>query len=705
MGIVDWIKGAIEDNDPSFAFDIDDGVLVQFDRNCGITDVEIPNGVVRIGNSAFLGCDDLRSVIIPEGVTCIGAEAFCNCRKLERVVIPDSVRTIGARAFATCIALKSISLPKTLSELGVACFSDCVSLEEMTLPDNITFIGDSTFRGCSGLRSIEVGGRIKTIGNGAFCGCRKLSRVLISDRVEHIGNFAFQGCISLQDIALPKSLKMVLSDTFKKCIYLRRIEVPSRVTLLGDSAFEGCTSLREIILHEGLTTISSGCFASCIAFEELHIPESVTEIGNFAFTSCMGRVVIHDVLPNQHKDAFNGFGGELVFEMPEEFTTNNLSVEQAQKCWCYDYQKNGTICITGYIGEDTDVVVPRYIGGVKVTAIGYQAFSKAKADNGAACAELADIKLPESLTEIGAEAFGLCEKLKRIRIPDMVNTIGNFAFGACYSLEEIILPERLTTLGKDPMMECTSLKEIFLPRFLRLIEGSVFRMCRALERIEVHPDNNYMCSVDGVLYSKDRTVLMRCPEHYPHEVLVTDPATKTIRDSSFVFCNGVKTLELTESVTELDSMVFFDCKSIKRLVVNSPVRYTYNTFDTRSDMSIICTNVPLSYFGRSRRHGMKVYIRAIKGYLIGRKEGIVFDPLVDESYLRYIDENREMIYCDVDNDTEVFYLLLEARFVKAEDIPLLLKLATDDTQLTAQLLEYSRINFPDRRIDDIYNLD
>lgn len=68
----------------------------------------IPDGVVRIGMSAFCGCEELTSVIIPEGVTSIGSNAFVYCSGLTSASIPQSVNLIEGAAFFCCDNLTEI---------------------------------------------------------------------------------------------------------------------------------------------------------------------------------------------------------------------------------------------------------------------------------------------------------------------------------------------------------------------------------------------------------------------------------------------------------------------------------------------------------------------------------------------------------------------------------------------------------------------
>ena len=87
----------------------------------------IMEGNTEIKEFAFES-SKLKKIVIPNGITKIGRSAFMTCTSLECIDIPDSVTTIGKASFLKCWSLKSLILPPDLTEIGARAFKDCSSL-------------------------------------------------------------------------------------------------------------------------------------------------------------------------------------------------------------------------------------------------------------------------------------------------------------------------------------------------------------------------------------------------------------------------------------------------------------------------------------------------------------------------------------------------------------------------------------------------
>lgn len=116
-----------------------------------IKEINIPNGITSIGDSAFRGCSSLTSIIIPDSVTSIGSGVFVSCTNLTSITIPNTVKSIGSYAFEYCKNLTSITIPDKVTSINDYTFYECTNLTSITLPSTLTSIG---WRGLSGCKSL-----------------------------------------------------------------------------------------------------------------------------------------------------------------------------------------------------------------------------------------------------------------------------------------------------------------------------------------------------------------------------------------------------------------------------------------------------------------------------------------------------------------------------------------------------------------------
>ncbi|MBP5707141.1 MAG: leucine-rich repeat protein [Spirochaetales bacterium] len=138
-----------------------------------ITAVTIPSyidgmPVTAIEDDAFSGCTSLTKIDIPNGVIRIGNRAFFNCRLLKNLTIPNSVISIGTGAMHNCYSLTNLTLPNFLVNIGANTFRSCRSLQQLTIPVGVTTIGDYAFSGCKSLRTVVLPDTVMQISPLAF---------------------------------------------------------------------------------------------------------------------------------------------------------------------------------------------------------------------------------------------------------------------------------------------------------------------------------------------------------------------------------------------------------------------------------------------------------------------------------------------------------------------------------------------------------
>lgn len=135
----------------------------------------------------------------------------------------------------------------------------------------------------------------------------------------------------------------------------------------------------------------------------------------------------------------------------------------------YTLQEDGTLAITDcapYLPQD--VVIPPELYGREVTAI---------ADNAFYCETLHSVTIPDSITRIGANAFGHCLYLTTVNMPKQLTELGANAFWGCSSLQSIVIPDGVSIIGEMTFYNCFELSSVFIPDSVTEIDPQAFDSC------------------------------------------------------------------------------------------------------------------------------------------------------------------------------------------------------------------------------------
>lgn len=213
--------------------------------------IETPEGITHIGESAFVGCNNLTTIVLTNGITHIGESAFVGCRNLKNIKFPDSLTHIGKSAFCGCEKITSISLPNGLTDIEEQAFLGCHNLSSIKLPNSITTIGTDAFSLCKCLSEITIPEKLTHISNGVFVGCENLTSISLPNSLTCIGDSAFYGCRGLTFIRLPSGLTHIGEKAFYDCLRLNRIYFPASLSHIGELAFKNCVSLSSIEIPYG----------------------------------------------------------------------------------------------------------------------------------------------------------------------------------------------------------------------------------------------------------------------------------------------------------------------------------------------------------------------------------------------------------------------------------------------------------------------
>ncbi len=116
-----------------------------FEFCMSLSEIDLPDSILSIGDFAFQGCKSLPTIILPKGLRALGDYVFSDCYSLTDIEIPIGVSRIGHSAFSDCMALQKITLPQKVERIGMLAFFRCTSLSEIEIPNKNCVIEDDAY--------------------------------------------------------------------------------------------------------------------------------------------------------------------------------------------------------------------------------------------------------------------------------------------------------------------------------------------------------------------------------------------------------------------------------------------------------------------------------------------------------------------------------------------------------------------------------
>ena len=567
--------------------------------------ITIPGGVTRISQNAFSSCWNLTDIVIPKSVTSIGVSAFYDCRKLTAIIIPGNVTSIGKRAFSGCDALKDIyyagseaQWTSAITDRGTVELGDDVTVHCNYPYDAHTFGGWTvvsaatctvpgvekracTDAGCKETQSREIaalghdwdwdhavitkaatetedgeetytctrcgGTRVERIPalttESGTCG-ENLTWTLDSEKtltVSGTGYMRFNGLNpvgpwghGVKKAIIGEGVLSIDNCAFWECEDLESVQLPSTLKSIGDKAFQYCTSLKEIT-----------------------IPASVEEM-NHPFINC---------------ESLQGF--HVAADNPNYCDVNGVLMSKDQtKLYFYPLGR-----------PDTSYTVPSTVQSIEYCSFAHSPMLKTVTipstvktiDENAFMYSnhLEQVSLSTGLERIGTCAFAYCPELKTMTIPGSVefdyedwhdrDYCGASMFYECESLESVVFQEGVTSIP-NAFYGAENLKTVSIPSTAESMDES-FSSCVKLEAISVANGNANFCSVNGILFNKDRSELLVYPGGKAADSYRIPDTVTCIGGNAFSGCTRLKTISIPASVSGVGRWAFGGI-SLKEILVD-----------------------------------------------------------------------------------------------------------------------------------------
>lgn len=423
-------------------------------------------------------------------------------------------------------------------------------------------------------------------------------------KVTHIEALAFHEC-QVTKIVIPSSVTSIGDGAFFNCYTLTRINIPSNVTSIGIGVFGGCSALKDITIPSSVTNIGDHAFGGCWGLKDLTIPSGVTNIGDSAFYDCKNLDLVINNTERNVTVGSNAFEGckSVTWEIPDKESTGlQFEVSGATAMVAKgDYSKLDSAFIPSKVKIDCNVYT--------VTGIVNSAFSN--------CKNLTYVKVSGGVANMGASTFYGCENLETVVLGDGIKKISNSLFYGCASLSDINIPASVTEIDGSAFEGCASLTSIDIPANVTNIVEYAFYGCKNLASINVDDKNTTYASVDGVLYNKEKTILIQAPRKIQGVFTIPSGVTN-IASGAFALCEGLTGLEIPASVTSISEYAFENCTGLTNVTIPSSVKnIDWEAFSGCKNLDLVISNA-------------KENVTVESGALDDCKS-VTWDLLVDES--------------------------------------------------------------------------
>lgn len=527
-----------------------------------------------------------KEVIIPDAhngkpVTAITNKAFKDCEFMTGIVIPATVKEISGGSFTGCRNLEKASLSADLLPFVPYMQLKTVIVTGGEKINDYQFMNRESLTANTKLETVILGDSIKSIGS-AFIGCKNLKNISIPDGIKFIDKTAFSGC-DLKTTEWKKS-KYLGNEKNPYVVLIRGTEgdVHKDTKYIFYNALASSMSFTSVTLPEGLTVIGESAFNNCNKLVDISIPDSVTSIGENAFANCTG------LKYNEYDNALylgNKNNPYVLLVKAKDTAISSCTINNKTKFIYSSAFKNcknlASIKIPDSVRnmgvrvfEDCSSLTQAVIGK-NVKSIGEYAFKFCR---------LTDISIPDSVESIGVNAFYGCSKLVNVTLGKGVKSIGNDAFNYCSMLSGITIPGNVKTIGNRAFYK-SGLVNVDIKNGVESIGDEAFRECKIKaitlpDSLKFYGNNVLLYNNINLQYNVYDDLAYLGDADNPYAVLShiikekstynIHPKTKIIKNSAFS-TRKITSIVIPDSVVFIGESAFQQCDRLTSVVIGNGV--------------------------------------------------------------------------------------------------------------------------------------
>lgn len=393
------------------------------------------------------------------------------------------------------------------------------SLDELVYFTQIEDVYTGSFNGCPNLVSVTLPASMSVIWSGPFHNCPKLRYIHVDD-----GNTSLK---SDDGVLLNR-----VGSTLFKCpqAYPGEYVMPSTVMQVQYRAFQGCTALTSVDISPECTYIDLDAFADCTALQtvKVHWQKPLVPYSDIFSGVTLGNLTLY--VPKGTKSAYqqaspwSGFGTIVEYDDPIA-TAIAFADDEVKRVCVANWDANGD-------GELS------YTEAAAVTSLG-NAFQ--------------------------GNAF--ITSFRELPYFTRLQTIGVSEFEGCSLLESILLPTTIRTIGSRAFKGCECLGTLSLSSAVRSIGAGAFDDMSAFCGFNVASSNGYFTQIDGALYDKAKTRLVKYPPQCTYNKLSLPTTLKSIDDGAVSGAEYLTRVVMPASLKTIGRRAFQGCKNLGALTL------------------------------------------------------------------------------------------------------------------------------------------
>lgn len=283
--------------------------------------------------------------------------------------------------------------------------------------------------------------------------------------------------------------------------------------------------------------------------------------------------------PTKEGYVFNGWEPELSKVVADITYTAKFKGDEALLDNYVFVDKGEGYALVHYLGNESEVKIPAQYHEKPVISIEQWAFF----DN----QTMTSVTIPNSVTEINADAFNECKSLKNVILGNNVKSLGFGAFQGCIALESINLPEGLTDLNMATFAGCESLTSLSVPNSIESFGGFMFMGVNVMTYSEYangkylgNATNPYLVLVEMIdktqttitIHNDCKLIADYAVRGGKIETIDFGTGVQIIGDASFSGCNKLTELIIPNNITKIADNAFSQ-SSVTKVTVRENVKY------------------------------------------------------------------------------------------------------------------------------------